>query len=91
MHDVIDANTFVAIVVIVRLPKRAEGVDRHFVVVAKIPGERFHIATIRIAAEHHSHAIGFAVALYDTAIEINHRSLGHIANEPCSGTSFVTG
>ena len=54
LHDVVDPNAFVPVVVVVRLPHGAVRVDGHFVVVAKVLTQQFHVLTVGVAAEHHS-------------------------------------
>ena len=54
LHDVVDAHAFVAVVVVVGLPHRAEAIDSDFPVVAEVPGEHLDLATIQFAAEDHA-------------------------------------
>jgi len=44
----------VTVVVVVRLPRRSEGVGRHFVVVAEVVAEDVEPGAVRIAAERHA-------------------------------------
>ena len=73
LHDIIDAHTAIAIVVIVGLPKRAERIHGDLVIVTEVPRQRFHIATIHVAAESHSHAIRVASICDFVASQVNDR------------------
>ena len=60
LHHVVDACCSIAVIIVVRLPKRSERVDGNFVVVSEVMTEHFHIAQIFVASKHHSLTIGFA-------------------------------
>src|ERR1051325_756147 len=49
LHHKIDAHAAVPVVVIVRLPERAERIDGDLVIVAKIPAERLDVGAIEVA------------------------------------------
>ena len=61
LHHVVDPHAFVAVVVVVRLPERAEGIDRDHPVVAKIPAQRFEFAAVQVAAKDHAFLVRLAV------------------------------
>ena len=63
-HDVVDANTTIAIIVIVRLPNSAKRVDRYFIIIAEIETKSFNFTSIKIATENESLSIRFAAAVY---------------------------
>ena len=60
-HHVVDAHAFVAVVVVVGLPHGAVAVHGHFVVIAEIIAEYFHVFEVGIAAEHHALLVFFEV------------------------------
>src|SRR5438876_253700 len=60
LHHVIDAHSAVAIIVVVRLPERAEGIDGEFIVIAEVMGEHLEFAAVEVAAEDHALAVGLA-------------------------------
>ena len=59
-HHIVDANAFVAVVIVVRLPNRAEAVDAQFPVVAEVPAERIDFAAVQFAAKRHAFLIRLA-------------------------------
>ena len=61
LHDVVNADSAVTIVVVVALPHGAKAVDTEFPVVAEVPSERFKIATVEVAAKRHAFLVGLAV------------------------------
>ncbi len=73
LHHVVDAHASVAIVVVVRLPQRAKGIDRHLVIISEVVGEHLHLAAIGIAPQDHSTAIGLAGILHLVAGKIDYR------------------
>src|SRR5690349_18502105 len=79
-HDVIDPHAAIAIVVIVALPQRSERIDRHLVIVSKIPRESFQFASVGVTSEDHAHSIGFAVAVYFVSIEIDDGLFRDVSN-----------
>ena len=62
-EDVVNADAVVAVVVVVRLPDVAEGIDRHLVVVAEVVPEHLKLASIRVAPKNHPAPVGRACVL----------------------------
>jgi hypothetical protein len=67
----VDPHAPVAVVVVVALPERAEGVDRHLVVVAEVVAEHFEVAAVGPAAEDHPLPVGLARIVDDVAEAIH--------------------
>ena len=59
-HHVVDTHAFVAVVIVVGLPDRAEAVDAQFPVVTKVPAERIDFASVQFAAKRHAFLIRLA-------------------------------
>ena len=53
-HDVVDPHALVAVVVVVRLPGRPEGVGRDFIVIPEVVAERLEAGAVGVAAERHA-------------------------------------
>src|SRR5690606_1229667 len=64
LHDIINADSPVPIIIIVGLPDRAEGIDAGLPVVSKVPAQRLELAPIQIASEDHPLLIRLAVGLH---------------------------
>ena len=67
LHDVVDADGLVAVVVVVGLPECAEGIHGDLVVVAEVVAQHLEFRPVRIAAEGHALAVGFAAVVDDVA------------------------
>ena len=61
LHHVVDSHTPVTIIIIVRLPDAAVGIDGDHPVVSEIPTKSFKLAAIHVAAEHHAFLIRLAI------------------------------
>src|SRR5207249_9580251 len=66
----------VPVIVVVRLPERAEGVDADLVVVSEVLPERFKFRAVEIATKHHALAVGFAIAA-DFIAGLVHHGIGY--------------
>ncbi len=53
-EQIVDADGPVAVVVVVRLPQAAEGIDGQFVVVAEVVGEDLEAAAVQLATKGHA-------------------------------------
>ena len=73
LHYEVDANTLVAIVVIVALPEGTKAVGRNFPVIAEVPAERFKLAAVHVAAKDHSFLIRLAARVHFVASEVDDR------------------
>ena len=67
LHHGIDADSSIAIIVVVRLPDAAERIDGDHPVIAKVPRQSFELAEVGIAAKDHAllvrlHRLGDGVA-----------------------------
>ena len=78
LHHVIDAHPEVAVVVVIGLPERAEGIHGDLVVVAEVPRERFNFAAVEVATKHHAHPIRLAVVVHFVAVEVDDRPSFHL-------------
>ncbi len=58
LHDVIDADAAVAVVIVVGLPNAAEAVHGRFPVVAEIPTQSLEIRTVLVATKDHALLVG---------------------------------
>ena len=54
LHHKVDPNTFVAVVIVVRLPEGAVGVGGNFIIVAKVMAQHLYVFAIGVAAERHT-------------------------------------
>ena len=61
LHDKIDAHTFIAIIVIVRLPHVSVRVNSHFIGVSEIMSKHFNLSTLNVSPEDHPFPVGFAI------------------------------
>ena len=66
-HKIVDAHASIAVVIVVGLPERAEGINGDFVRVAEIMGEDFDAGAIGIATEGHAVLVRVAVIFHDIA------------------------
>ena len=57
----IDSRAFVAIIVVITLPKRAIAVDRNFIRISEILAQYFHMTAIGIAAKGEALFVSFSV------------------------------
>ena len=69
----IDPHAAVAVVVVVALPERAEGVDRHLVVVAEVVAEHLKVGAVGPAAKDHALAIRAAGIVNGVAKAVDDR------------------
>ena len=60
-HHVVDANAFIAVIIVVGLPDGAEAVDAQFPVVTEIPAERIDFAAVQFATKRHAFLIRLAI------------------------------
>ena len=62
LHHVVDADAFIAVIIVVGLPERAERVDGHLIVIAEIVGQHFEFGTVDVHSENHAVAIRHRIA-----------------------------
>ena len=88
LHDVVDADGLVAVVVVVGLPERAEGVHGDLVVVAEVVAEDFELRAVGVAAEGHALAVGFAAVVHGIAGEV-HDGVAVLVGDAFTGVAEV--
>ena len=71
-HHIVDADSAIAIIVVIRLPDGPEAVHAEFPVIAEVPAERFDAAAVQFTAEGHAFLIGFACCADFVAGEVDH-------------------
>ena len=73
LHDKVDSRTFVSVVIIVALPKRAERIDRGLPIVPKVVRQDFKVRSVHIAAKWHATIKRLAIVDDWPAVDVDHR------------------
>ncbi len=73
LKDGVDPHPLVAVVVVVALPERSEGVDSHLVVVAEVVAKHLEVAAVGPAAKYHSLPVGLAGGVDGIAEPVDNR------------------
>ncbi len=84
LHHIVDANTAVAVVIVVGLPDGTEAIHRNFPVVAEVPAESLKIRTILVTTENHALLIGFPTVVHLVAGFVDDRFAILILDLPSS-------